>query len=334
VIESRAEVTGQPTGSGGGTTPTDAVKTAWTSLGGAGGYLGNPTTGSLYTDPTTQWPREDYQGGAIFIAPNGQGGTQPVALGTALMDQWQAAGGTAGPLGLPIVPPAWASSMKITTLQAAGQQPTTGGHNGQVAFFQKGLIYSRDGLSTPDVMTYDTPQLGYDTAARFRLQLLDQFTDENGLVIVNYEMPPGTKLSADHPIADKSNVDVTTQLPNGANNDSAWMSGQAVAILAMNGDLDAAALVLGGIVNHDWNSNGDLLRYPGNTKLFLGLDPDTQIAGSYNVNTSLAFSAFGYSVSTGFNSLSVTSSGFSIGIGTLDFGYFYSIDFGTINIDW
>jgi Immunoglobulin I-set domain len=270
----------QSGGTGANTQPVSAIITTWNTLGGAASFLGTPTTGVAYIDPVTQWIREDFQGGAIFIAPDGHGGTQPVALGTTLLAQWQASGGASGSLGLPVSPPAWAGTMGITTLTTAGQQTTTGGHNGQVAFFQNGLIYTRTYSVTgsgpltvlTDVMTYDTPELGYDTSARYRLQLLDQFTDNNGLVIVDYNLPPGTSLNPQNPIADHPIIDT---------DDSAWMSGQAVAALAMDGDLVGAQLVLSGIVNNDWSPAGDLIRYPGNTDPFDGLDPATQIAGAY-----------------------------------------------------
>ncbi|HKM53798.1 MAG TPA: hypothetical protein VJY33_10340, partial [Isosphaeraceae bacterium] len=142
----------------------------------------------------------------------------------------------------------------------------------EVAFFDKGLIYDRDSLPSPDVMVYDTPAMGFDTAARYRLQLLDQFTDAHGLVIVDYNLPPGAMLNPSNPIADHPVEDT---------NDSAWMSGQAVAALAMDGDLTGAELVLSGIVKYDWSPTGDLIRYPGNANPFDGPDPYTQVAGAY-----------------------------------------------------
>ena len=171
----------------------------------------------------------------------------------------------------------------IATGCTAGQQSTTGGHNGQVAFFRNGLIYLRDGLKAPDVMTYDTPQMGFDASARFRLQLLDQFTDKNGLVIVDYKLTDYitenkktnsalSSLDPNIPIADNPYQDT---------NDSAWMTGQALAVVAMAGDMTAAEFILKGMRDHEWSATGDLLRYTDNTEPFKGMDPSTQIAGCY-----------------------------------------------------
>ncbi|MGO9921910.1 MAG: hypothetical protein ACLQIB_45350 [Isosphaeraceae bacterium] len=249
-----------------------AVRTVWDSLGGPASYLGDPTTGNQYVDSVTGWPRVDFQGGAVFMVPNGNGGTQGVALSTTMLQDWTSNGGASGALGIPVTPPAWAGTLGITTLGIAGQQPTTGGHDGTVAFFKDGLIYNRDGLMTPDVMVYDSTQMGLDTSARYRLQLLDQFTDVNGLVIVDYNIPPGMTLNPNNPIADHPIIDT---------DDSAWMTGQALAAVSMLGDMDAAALILSGMVNDEWSPAGDLLRYTGNTRAFSGLDPATQIAGCY-----------------------------------------------------
>ena len=79
---------------------------------------------------------------------------------------------------------------------------------------------------------------------------------------------------------------------------------------------------------------------PGNPSLSGSISASLQTSDSsfnsfgWNVSTDLTASAFGISVSTGFNSLSVNSSGFSIGLGEISFGYFYTVNFGTINIDW
>lgn len=208
-----------------------------------------------------------------------------------LKDVWTAHGGPTGPLGSPVKPPGWATAIPpaITPADTADQQATTGGHNGQVAFFQKGLLYWRDGLMAPDnspaplVMTYEPPEMGFDYSARFRLQLLDQFTDKNGLVLVNYTLadyrsehglnaPPD--LHFDVPIADN--------LPNtNDTNDSAWMTGQALAAVSMVGDMTSAALILRGMRDFEWSPVGDLLRYTGNSNPFHGADPFTQIAGCY-----------------------------------------------------
>ncbi len=204
-----------------------------------------------------------------------------------LRDQWLSLGGTASPLGSPVKPPAWASS--IAPANTLEQQPTTGDHDGQVLFFQNGLIYWRDGLvgqngsSAPLVMVYDMPAMGFDTSARFtsarfRLQLLDQFVDANGLVIVSYNLGDykthtgKSGLDASIPIADNPFVDT---------NDSAWMTGQALAAVSMANDMTSAALILRGMRDFEWSPTGDLLRYTGNTAAFKGLDPSTQIAGCY-----------------------------------------------------
>ena len=90
-----------------------------------------------------------------------------------LRDQWLSLGGTASPLGSPVKPPAWASS--IAPANTLEQQPTTGDHDGQVLFFQNGLIYWRDGLvgqngsSAPLVMVYDMPAMGFDTSGAVHL---------------------------------------------------------------------------------------------------------------------------------------------------------------------
>ncbi|MFI5457081.1 MAG: hypothetical protein ACHRXM_16670 [Isosphaerales bacterium] len=199
-----------------------------------------------------------------------------------LRNLWLSLGGPASPLGSQVTPPAWAKS--ISPDNTSDQQSTTGGNNGQVIYFQHGLIYWRDrlvgpdGSSAPIVMLYDTPTMGFDTSARFRLQLLDQFADANGLVIVNYDLGAyktntgKPDLDAGIPIADNPFVDT---------NDSAWMTGQALAAVAMANDMTSAALILRGMLNFEWSSSGDLLRYTGNTKRFSGLDPSTQIAGCH-----------------------------------------------------
>jgi hypothetical protein len=209
-----------------------------------------------------------------------------VALGTDLLARWLASGGASGALRLPTTPPSWSGAEMITTGSSAGEQTTTGGSGRKVAFFTKGLIYDRQGLGSPDVMIYESSQMGFDTSARFRLQLLDQFTDKNGLVIVNYNLTNYEKannvksLEPNIPIADNSYVD-TTSLPHGGNDDSAWMTGEALAAVSMAGDMDAATLILNGMLTAEWDSSGDLLRYPGNSKAFGGPDPTTQIAGCY-----------------------------------------------------
>jgi hypothetical protein len=79
---------------------------------------------------------------------------------------------------------------------------------------------------------------------------------------------------------------------------------------------------------------------PGSPSLSGSITASVQTSDSsfnsfgWNVSTDLTASAFGISVSTGFNGLSVNSSGFSIDLGEISFGYFYTIDFGTINIYW
>jgi hypothetical protein len=209
------------------------------------------------------------------------------------IETWTEMGGEHSSLGTQVVAPQWAAQFEPSAATSSPSEfKTTGGHGGTVAFFKNGLIYWRNGLAASIVMLYEEADMGGDTSARFRLLLLDHFTDVNGLVLVNYDLSKYKDLDSytaykqshpeevgdeSHPIpgvpiADNTGIDT---------NDAAWMTGQALAAVSFLGDMVSAGLILEGMLNHAWSPTGNLLRYTGNEKKFAGPDPTTQFAGCY-----------------------------------------------------
>ena len=266
------------------------IKDTWAKSGGPRSFLGAPTSDQT-VDSIFHWQRMDFEHGSIFLVPEDPNGFKAVALGSAArhiwLDPYQSLDLTDpgqevrdGPLGDLAVPPSWAAPF-VGSMTTLGTQPTTGGHNGYVTFFARGLIYMRDGLTEGVTMIYDkSPGMGNDTYARFKLQLLDEFTDQYGHVLVDFQTPANfTAFDSKHAIAD--NIGDSNQ------NDSAWMTGQALATFAMERDFVTTEYLLASILKNEWpdGPSGNPIRHPiafakGKTNFVIDAFT-TQVAGSY-----------------------------------------------------